>query len=316
MTFNQKITQLRNTILVNLKPIIGEKCVLIGLPYYMNIGDVLIWEGTRYMLKCQRVRCLDIASKETFTYPTLDKSVTILLQGGGNFGDLWKAEQNFRTTVIERYPNNRIIILPQTVYYQDDKNVKEDSHKYGNHHDLYICGRDINSYDYLKKNFSKNNIMLLPDMAFCIQPSSLEKYKLKKRGKALLLKRIDKELQSYDFAVHIKNKYPLETRDWPTIEQPYSGHLLSFFLRLISNKERYGKFTDWYADKIFRPYMLRCGVGFVSSYDEIFTTRLHVAILSILLEQGFVFFDNAYGKNSSFYESWLDDIENVKFIRR
>ena len=61
--------------------------------------------------------------------------------------------------------------------------------------------------------------------------------------------------------------------------------------------------------------MIREGVKQISQYENIYSTRLHAAILSVLLEKQFVLFDNSYGKNSSFYETWLNDLDDVKFIR-
>jgi pyruvyl transferase EpsO len=60
--------------------------------------------------------------------------------------------------------------------------------------------------------------------------------------------------------------------------------------------------------------MIREGVKQISKYENIYSTRLHVAILSVLLEKPFVFFDNSYGKNSAFFETWLSDLDGAKFI--
>ena len=44
---------------------------------------------------------------------------TILLHGGGNFGDLWPIYQRFREHVIAAFPDHRIVQLPQTVHFRD-----------------------------------------------------------------------------------------------------------------------------------------------------------------------------------------------------
>ncbi|UVP53814.1 polysaccharide pyruvyl transferase family protein [Bacteroides cellulosilyticus] len=54
---------------------------------------------------------------------------------------------------------------------------------------------------------------------------------------------------------------------------------------------------------------------FINPYKEIYTTRLHVAILSILTHKPFMFIDNSYGKNSSFYNTWLTDLNGSTFVR-
>ncbi|MDI5788788.1 hypothetical protein PO124_11350 [Bacillus licheniformis] len=43
------------------------------------------------------------------------------LSGGGNFGDLYPHFQQFRERVVEHYPDNRIVILPQSIYYEHEE---------------------------------------------------------------------------------------------------------------------------------------------------------------------------------------------------
>jgi pyruvyl transferase EpsO len=71
--------------------------------------------------------------------------------------------------------------------------------------------------------------------------------------------------------------------------------------------------TNLYAIFFFKPYMIKTGVGFVSKYNKIYTTRLHGAILCCLLGKPFVLFDNSYGKNRSFFETWLSDLDGAEF---
>ena len=42
---------------------------------------------------------------------------TILLSGGGNFGDLYESHQEIREDVIANFPANRIIQLPQSISF-------------------------------------------------------------------------------------------------------------------------------------------------------------------------------------------------------
>ena len=49
------------------------------------------------------------------------------------------------------------------------------------------------------------------------------------------------------------------------------------------------------------------GVDFLSQFDEVITTRLHGHILSLLMDIPSVMIDNNYGKNSRFYDAWLEE---------
>lgn len=313
MTATEKISQLKNIINEQLSPLIDANYVLLDVPYYTNIGDTLIWEGTREFLKTLPHKCLYTASVETYKYRPLPKNTVILLQGGGNFGDLWRRHQELRQTVIKSYPNNRIIILPQTVFYNNNSVFAEDAKILNSHKDLHICARDAKSLEYLKKALTCN-LLLVPDMAFCISKRTLNKYRKEETEKALFLKRNDPELCEYNFASYIKETgEQLHTGDWPTMERYFKekGRLD----KLVFHKEQLKRIPDIYADLVFRPHQVKKGVEFVSQYKKVYTTRLHVAILSVLLDKKIVFFDNSYGKNRSFYETWLKDVEKLKFVQ-
>ena len=127
MNFQQKIDELKNKIYEELTPLIDSDYILLDLHYYSNIGDTLIWEGTESFLKSLPHKCLYKSSNQTFKYKHLQSSTIIILQGGGNFGDLWRRFQDFRLSIIKQYPNNKIIILPQSIFYENDEIIKNDA---------------------------------------------------------------------------------------------------------------------------------------------------------------------------------------------
>lgn len=51
MTNKELKIHLKSKIYTILTPLIGKKCILLDAPYYHNIGDVLIWEGTKSFIK-------------------------------------------------------------------------------------------------------------------------------------------------------------------------------------------------------------------------------------------------------------------------
>lgn len=313
MTVSEKITQLKNIIDEQLSPLIDANYVLLDVPYYTNIGDTLIWEGTRDFLKKKPYKCLYTASVESYKYQPLPKDVIILMQGGGNFGDLWRRHQELRQSVVENYPENKIIFLPQTVFYKEKKQFAEDAKILNTHKNLHICVRDTTSFEFLQSELICK-IHLVPDMAFYISKKSLERYKKAEGDRSLFLKRNDTELQEYNFNTYItEEESKLDICDWPTMEQ---GFLVKDILdKLLFRRKKLKRIPDIYADFVFRPFLVKKGVEFVSQYKKIYTTRLHVAILSILLKKELVFFDNSYGKNSSFYHTWLQNLDNLKFIQ-
>lgn len=306
ISFKEKILQLKGYIEEALLPLIDNDYVLWDLPYHNNIGDLLIWEGEISFLKTIQHKCLDKASKDTCTFPKLSDDTVILLHGGGNFGDIWREMQEFRLAVIRHYPNNKIIVFPQTVYYANKDLIKGDAQIMEQHKSLIICARDCTSYELLKKNFS-NKILLVPDMAFYIPIERLKKYQQIACNETLFLKRTDQEFKNINYS--IQPLYPMRTCDWPSMEHQT---MLQLGLRVLF-KLSIPRMIDWYVCNVFKEYIVKQGVQFVSHYKEIYTTRLHVAILSVLLEKPFHFFDNSYGKNRSYFESWLTDVDGIQF---
>lgn len=318
-SFEKKISDLRARINNELLPLIDNRpCAYMDLPYHPNIGDILIWEGTEQFLKDNQLKCLFRNSEYTYFHREVPRRAVILLHGGGNFGDIWREHQNLRLRVIEEYPDHPIIILPQTVFYTDKALMKQDAEAMKSHPNLTICARDEVSYTILQANFPTHRILLLPDMAFCISAEKLHKLSASviPDNRSLLVMRTDKELAAIDIDKLHLNKDSVDVRDWPSMER--RPRYMRLFTKLNYYCHRAGTFAiplaDRYVLQCVRPRLLRTGVRFLQSYTTIYTTRLHVAILATLLHRHFTLLDNNYGKNSSFYRTWLKDLPNVGTI--
>lgn len=321
MTLSEKKNQLADEIAVQLATIVDRDYILLGLPYYLNIGDLLIWQGELDFLKRSPHRCLNRGIHYSDRSKTTSDTL-VLLQGGGNFGDLWREIQEERLEIIEEYKSNPILIFPVTCYYQSESIMRSDAEAMSRHSKLTICARDRESYNTLKANFS-NNILLVPDMAFCIDQSEWKVGPARKR--TLFLKRTDKELAGTSPFETDGNTTHVDVRDWPSIERDPLCWLVYIQIRRISGLARRVKWLigfsmfvrklgDWYYQGYCRNKLIREGVSFVNNYETIYTTRLHVAILSILLKKPVTLIDNSYGKNRNYYETWLADVDSVQFI--
>ena len=141
---------------------------MLGLPYYPNVGDLLIWQGSLDFLKKIKYKCLYSTSIMNFQKPLINKDIIIILMGGGNFSDLYIGHQKFRKMILTSFPENKIIMLPQSIFYYDINNLKQDAEIFQNHNNLTLCARDKYSMEITKEYFSNSQNILLPDMAFCI----------------------------------------------------------------------------------------------------------------------------------------------------
>ncbi|MGO5246759.1 polysaccharide pyruvyl transferase family protein [Prevotella sp. LCP21S3_D2] len=315
MQTNLLINHLREKIQKELTPIVDNDYVYLDLPYHHNIGDTLIWEGTREFLKTVPYKCLYYASKDSFRYRKLPKNVIILLHGGGNFGDLYRLHSEFRKKIIKLYPDNKVVILPQTVFYEDMSLLQSDVDFYAAHPNVTICAREQVSFNFLTENF-KNQVLLLPDMAFYLD---LKKYKVfEDENRVLYLKRTDKELVNANM---VKIPANSEQHDWPTYENHYGEfdmverftHLLRIIFKICGLRDRIlARLEDWKRNWYYRRKYVQMGVSFLSPYHTIYTTRLHVLILGVLLAKKIYLINNTSGKVVNFYNTWLNELDSIK----
>lgn len=312
---------LKGIIEKELLPLINGDYVLWDLPYHINMGDTLIWEGELDFLKKTQFSLLNSCSAYTVKYQILNKDVVILLHGGGNFGDIYRSSQNFRNEVIKKYPNNRIIILPQSVHYNNEKNLKEDMEIFQKHNDLFVCVRDSWSYKTLLNFLDEKKLMLLPDMAFCINPSKLVP---QISDKVLFMERIDCEAIEN---LNVNFDYDFVS-DWPSFENENTLTKVlrqDVFLQQVFNKIKYksgvdiyknfSKRLDSFMERDVKPFLLDEAIRFINQYGVIYTTRLHGCILGVLLGKEIHLMDNSYGKNKRFFDEWLENYNNIMLYK-
>lgn len=314
MNNKDKIIQLKGIIDKNLLPIIGNKCIHADAPYYQNIGDVLIWRGCQSFYQENNVKCLYSGSHETFSYPDVTHDTTICFNGGGNLGDLYPEHMKLLIAITKKYPKNKILVFPQTIYYSDILKQEQDFAELLKHKQIYITARDLRVYSIIKPYF-KDNALLSPDMAFYIPINEIGTYS-QGEGK-LIIDRKDCE------TLHMFHKLSgVKISDWPVLMKSFrTSTIINKLLKKISDSKIYllsdlcNICWDWYANNYHQFLMIKEGVRFIKPYAQITTTRLHGCIISIIMDkQSIELMDNSYGKNKDFYNTWLADLETLKLI--
>lgn len=312
MNVKDKVWYLSSLIDEKVLPLITSNYVFWGLPYYVNPGDTLIWEGALQMLKKSPHKCLGTCGWNDYKHVPLSEDTVILVIGGGFFGDVWRKAWDNVMNTITLYPKNPIVILPQSVYYESGEIAKSDAERLSKLEKLTICTRDQQSFEYAKKTFT-NPVMLVPDLAFHCNLKKLKCFSRKQTDRILYLKRKDKELPSGITDILGKN---VDQRDWPMMFGESSlclrmvGRLISECSK-ISNVSIRDKFVTWLYKYGNRNVIIRDAVRFVSPYKTVYTTRLHVMVLSFLLGKEVHILDNSYGKISGCYYTWLQDVDTI-----
>ncbi len=292
MLNSSKIQILKEKIYASLDPLIDSDYCLLDFPNYENIGDNLIWVGELEYLSRFKYNCNYSCCLQHFDKNKIKTNDLILMQGGGNFGDLYRKIQLFRLEVIQNFPDNKIVIFPQTVHYNDLNILKKDAEILNRHTNLTICVRDYKSMEIIKNYFLSAKVLLIPDMAFCLDFEKHINEPIESNNNKLLFKRVDIELATNDYLLKIQDRNKLEIHDWPTYERNILQRLFYKleskiakevfkipFLRIFIDPKTGFKNTN-----ILNKYFQQ-GIDFVNVYDEIYTTRLHGLILAILLNK-------------------------------
>jgi pyruvyl transferase EpsI len=99
----------------------------------------------------------------------------IFLHSGGNLGDRGEWSERVRRLLIQSFPNNRIVSLPQTIYFSDTERGRRERETtrriYGAHRRLTVIGRDPHSGRLAAELFPDAVTFSMPDFVLSLPPS-------------------------------------------------------------------------------------------------------------------------------------------------
>jgi len=298
-----------------LQPLVAgaPALALLDFPSFSNVGDSAIWLGTLATLRRlgAPAPCYT-CDVRTYHAPTLARRLgegTILLNGGGNLGDLWDTHQHFRERVLADFPNNPIVQLPQSVHFTRSEPLERAQRAFARHPRFTLIVRDHESYTLASQVLEATTIVA-PDAAFGL---SLRPPRTRPRHDVLWLKREDKE----DRWAGVSTDASEPRVDWvdeertplirlhDTVARNYArslepsaarGTAPSVLLRALLSAS-YPRLAQQRLDR---------GVRLLGRARVVVTDRLHGHILCLLLGQLHVVLDNSYQKLSRFMDTWSD----------
>ncbi len=293
--------------------------ILLDYPHYPNVGDSLIWLGEIAYLKSRGLKASYVSDCHNFDLfavkKIINKNSFILINGGGNFGDLWSHLHNFKLQVLRDFPQTPIIQLPQTIHFKDEKNIAETAEVIKQHGNFTLLVRSQESLAIAQKNFSTTSI-LCPDMAFFIGPIKVNNSPL---VDYFILSRTDTEKSSNGNVRMVPRKEfaTSRTEDWLEnsgkefkLQRIESHHLFRKFFKLINPTNQVLLFM-W---NLLAQARLARGVALLSSGKLVITDRLHAHILCILINKPHIVIDNNYGKIGDIYRAWTSTYPLSLFV--
>jgi exopolysaccharide biosynthesis predicted pyruvyltransferase EpsI len=329
MQNNQLIQRLRRNLVETFEPVIGGQgpFVLLDYPDAVNAGDHAIWLGEKALLKHLGIEIAHQCSMQGYDKVAVAKALgagTILMHGGGNFGDIYVYHQ-FRHQVLRDFPDNRVVVFPQTVMFFSDANLIKSALIFSVHGNITIAARDVLSFQTLQKFFgARSSIILAPDAAFMIGAPSRP---TPPRFEVVWLSRTDAE--------GIAGASVADTVELP--ELCADNVELGTFADGIGTVARADVagtkllVTDWYRcaipsrsdlDQYNRldldrrsQFWVDRALRILSAGHVVVSDRLHAHILCALAGIPHVLLNNNYGKNFSFFESWCRPLDICRLAR-
>ena len=170
--------------------------VLLLTPEHGNLGDHAIAYAETVILKKLGIDYYEITGRKLAEWEcqgVLDvfNGYPIFINGGGNLGTLWMGVEELQRTIIQKNPKSQILILPNTVFYEENDWGREELRKsekiYNRHKKLTICAREKASFEFMKSVHW--DVKLIPDMVLSLKKDE----KLIDRKGCLLCLRGDRE---------------------------------------------------------------------------------------------------------------------------
>jgi exopolysaccharide biosynthesis predicted pyruvyltransferase EpsI len=294
--------QILRTVTSAIDPRPGQHIVFVGAASHPNIGDTTIALGTELYFRESRTnvshRFPDAASVENIS-KVIDDSAIVVCHGGGNFGDLWYRHHEVRMALMARFPNNRFVMLPQSIYFQDPKNIQITQLAFSKHPDTRILLRDQPSFEFCKKYLTKNVCLLCKDMAFFVGPLQVSMTPI---AHLMFVHRTDKENKWKNFFIpkslttDQNERLFMVENDWlqfstpsdltPAGENPNKLHLVDLFVR-----------------------RLEAGVRLLGQGKIVMSDRLHANIIAFLAGIPNIVLDSMYNKTRNVFGTFLDECD-------
>ena len=275
--------------------IYSKKFFLLGIPNHGNLGDHAIAIAEEKILndnfpKYKIINIeTDLVVKYKYLFKKIIKNNLILYTGGGFLGSLWPNEEEMFEFILKNYNNNKIIVLPQTIYFTKDdfgkailKKAKETYSK----SNLIILARENYTYEFVKKHINHVLVYLVPDMVLYLD--KITNYK--NRNNILFCLRKDKEKKFQDYSI---------------IENYINNHLGKIdYTDTVINKNLSIKEREKYVNNKILEF---------SKYKLVITDRLHGMIFSFLAKTPCLVLENKSYKILGVYD-WIKDCQYIKLV--
>lgn len=278
----------------------NKRIYFLDAPDYGNIGDQAIaYALTKFAEKYfPEYEFIEILQKDVASYiEWLKKNIQIwdliFLTGGGNMGNVYRIYEATRRIIINSFPNNVIVIFPQSIMYTKDVfgrlSKKYSGKVYNRNKNVVVSAREMFSYSEMQEIM--DNVVMCPDIVLSL---SLDDSLINqnKSGIGICLRNDAEQLLSRD-----DNKTILK------ICRQYTDEI-----KEISTVGDYETITSANREKVVLETIKK-----FASCKIIVTDRLHAMIFSVITNTPCIVFQNSNKKVLGTVK-WLENRKNLLLL--
>ena len=324
------VPHLRTRALADLAALVpaGSTVALINFPNHGNPGDPAIWLGTKSLLRALRIKVvyqaawwnLDLAQLRA----ALPPGGRVLLNGGGNFGDLYLGQQQQRERVLRELQDITLVQMPESIFFTERENLERVRDLIAAHGDFHLMVRETRSFDIATRDLGVSPT-LSPDHALALGPR----------------KRRASPVSDILWVSWMPGAKEYRAESAPPEDAPAITHL-----DWLDGAEKAGEGASWRTRRAFafnsqsftehnqgialdaslRPKLARTydpmarrwvdrGFDILGSARVVVTNKLHAHVFCALTGQPHVVLDNSYGKVLGVVDAWTRDLPGVHIAR-
>ena len=290
----------------------GTSVAHVGFPDHWNAGDPAIWLGEEALLAergCRIVYQCSLRNYEKAAMRRLARDATIIICGGGNLGDLWPNHQLFRERILQDFPENPVLQMPQSVFFEEAPALERFQAVCAAHRNFHLLLRDRKSLSDAQRLFNAQST-LCPDSSCGLGVLTRESAPI---SNIMALMRADKE---GDPRANIIPDFDVLRADWIEFSAHDDGlrqaaealgtRMASLHRELpirrdslddtVAEIRALGHELSW--------LRLRRGLRFLGRGRVLVTDRLHGHLLALALRIPHVLIDNANHKLRALFDTW------------
>ena len=275
-----------------------KKALMLGTAEHQNIGDAAITLAEQYVLQQQfpeyyqvEFSTYEFERKFSFLQAIVNPQDILFIQGGGNLGSLYLEEEELHRRIVQNFPCNPIIILPQSICFTKDENGQRQlalSERIYNHHqNLTIYTRGRESLSLAQKYFPNAHNYLMPDMVLALHRD----YALERKGILVNLREDSESLLAKD-----------------------KENILVQLQELHQEIEQRSNIASEDISRIQRATVVNTELMCYAGHKVVITDRLHGMLFAVATNTPCVVLDNATGKSGDVYRTFFQNSKGIIYL--